>query len=121
MKTPAGKECKYFFGDYHRGRNIEECRLLEKNRDSEPWKPSLCQTCPVPDILRQNASPNLILDGSVKKGFLGFVSEINEPEIALFGTSAEFVSELQSNQGELFGVKEVVKTFEDIGETVAAV
>jgi hypothetical protein len=72
MKTPAGKECSYFFGDYHRGRNIEECRLLLKNPDSPPWKPSLCQTCPVPDIERQNACPNLVLDGENKKGFLGF-------------------------------------------------
>ena len=28
MKTPAGTECKYFYGDYYRGRNHEECRLL---------------------------------------------------------------------------------------------
>lgn len=72
MKTPAGKECSYFFGDYHRGRNIEECRLLEKSKDSDPWQPSHCQTCPVPEIERQNACKNLVLDGSAKKGFLGF-------------------------------------------------
>lgn len=72
MKTPAGKECKYFFGDYHRGRNIEECRLIGKNKDSAPWSPNLCQTCPVPDMLRQNACSNLVLDGAAKKGFLGF-------------------------------------------------
>ena len=28
MRTPAGKECRYFYGNYHRGRGIEECRLL---------------------------------------------------------------------------------------------
>ena len=28
MRTPAGKECQYFYGDYYRGRNQEECRLL---------------------------------------------------------------------------------------------
>jgi len=72
MKTPAGKECKYFFGDYHRGRNHEECRLLQANLESPPWKPVHCQTCPVPDILRQNACPNLTLHGTVSKGFLGF-------------------------------------------------
>ncbi len=72
MKTPAGRECKYFFGDYHRGRNLEECRLLQTNRESEPWKPSLCATCPVPDILIQNACPHLKLDGEARKGFLGF-------------------------------------------------
>ena len=72
MKTPAGKECKFFFGDYHRGRNIEACRLIEKNQDSEPWKPTYCHSCPVPDILRQNDCDHLVLDGSIKKGFLGF-------------------------------------------------
>lgn len=71
MKTPAGKECKYFFGDYHRGRNHEECRLLKNNPESRPWKPSDCQTCPVPDILRHNACPNLSLSGEATKGFLG--------------------------------------------------
>jgi hypothetical protein len=28
MRTPAGTECKYFYGDYYRGRSQEECRLL---------------------------------------------------------------------------------------------
>ena len=72
MKTPAGKECKYFFGDYHRGRNIEECRLIQKNPDSPRWQPKDCHSCPVPDILRNNNCPHLTLDGIIKKGFLGF-------------------------------------------------
>lgn len=76
MKTPAGKECKYFFGDYHRGRDHEECRLLKGNPDSPSWKPDYCRICPVPEILRQNACPNMTLDASVKKGFLGFGTTI---------------------------------------------
>ncbi len=71
MKTPAGKECKYFFGDYHRGRDTEECRLIQANADSVSWESALCHTCPVPDILRQNACPNLVLDAAAQKGFLG--------------------------------------------------
>ena len=50
MKTPAGSECKYFYGDYYRGRDHEECRLLEG-----AWKPALCRTCPVPGIELANA------------------------------------------------------------------
>ena len=50
MKTPAGFECKYFFGDYYRGREHEECRLVGAD-----WKPALCRTCPVPSIDRANA------------------------------------------------------------------
>jgi len=53
MITPAGKECKYFYGDYYRGRNVEECRLLgDRGLD---WAAYLCKECPVPDILNANS------------------------------------------------------------------
>jgi hypothetical protein len=55
MRTPAGKECRYFYGDYYRGRSQEECRLLGSADPPLPWKPALCKTCPVPDILLANA------------------------------------------------------------------
>lgn len=60
MKTPAGFECKYFYGDYFRGRNIEECRLV-----GAAWEPSLCRTCPVPGIERANACPAMRLRAEV--------------------------------------------------------
>jgi len=60
MKTPAGKECKFFYGDYYRGRNHEECRLPGLD-----WKRSLCTTCPVPGILRANACERMQLSGEV--------------------------------------------------------
>jgi len=50
MKTPAGSECKYFYGNYYRGRDREECRLL-----GAAWNRQLCRTCPVPSILLANA------------------------------------------------------------------
>jgi hypothetical protein len=66
MKTPAGKECRYFYGNYFRGRNTEECRLL---RDSgQRWSRDLCTSCPVPDILRANACE-----------FLRFRAEVARP------------------------------------------
>ena len=52
MITPAGKECPHFFGDYHRGRNSESCRLLESA--GLEWQPAHCEKCPVPDILLAN-------------------------------------------------------------------
>lgn len=61
MQTPAGKECRYFYGDYHRGRNREECRLLDAANPPLPWKPALCETCPVPDILLANACEHMDL------------------------------------------------------------
>lgn len=71
MRTPAGKECRYYYEDFHRGRSTQTCRLIERSRESAPWTPGLCQTCPVPDILQANTCPNLVLDGVVKKRFLG--------------------------------------------------
>jgi hypothetical protein len=67
MQTPAGKECRYFYGDYYRGRNQEECRLLEAA--SLTWKPEYCQTCPVPEILMANACPHLILNPQLERVF----------------------------------------------------
>ncbi len=63
MRTPAGFECSYFYGDYYRGREREECRLLES------WSADLCQTCPVPEILRANACKHMRLDAEVTRSF----------------------------------------------------
>jgi hypothetical protein len=62
MKTPAGSECKYFYGDYYRGRSNEECRLL-----GESWKRALCSTCPVPSIDRANACETMRLHADVTR------------------------------------------------------
>ena len=71
MITPAGKECRYFYSDYFRGRKTEECRLLGRNVRSQAWTPDLCKTCPVPGILLANACPNLVLEGKVGRTLLG--------------------------------------------------
>jgi len=65
MKTPVGKECSYFYGDYFRGKNKEECRLLQAS--GERWTPDLCKTCPVPGIQLANACEFLQLDGHVAR------------------------------------------------------
>lgn len=69
MKVPTtGKECPYFYGDYHRGKHHEECRLIV---DSTPhWEIKYCQNCPVPEIVRANSCPHMILSGEIKSGFL---------------------------------------------------
>ena len=67
MKTPAGQECKYFYGDYYSGRDKEECRLLEST--TQQWTSDLCSTCPVPDILQANACENMELEGHVDRPF----------------------------------------------------
>jgi hypothetical protein len=53
MRTPSGIECPFFYGDYGRGRNREECRLLDAA--GLVWESSLCRGCPVPGIKRANA------------------------------------------------------------------
>ena len=59
-------DCPYFYGDYQRGRNLEKCRLIERNRTSaRRWKRTLCRTCPVPKILRETACRHLALEASV--------------------------------------------------------
>lgn len=72
MKTPAGDECRFYYEDYHRGRSEQQCRLIQSNPNSSAWRPHDCANCPVPSILRANSSPNLVLQGTVKKGFMGF-------------------------------------------------
>jgi hypothetical protein len=63
MKTPAGNECTHFYGDYFRGRNVEECRLLKAA--GQRWSSDLCRTCPVPGIARANACEFLKLKATV--------------------------------------------------------
>ena len=63
MKTPYGKECPHFYGDYFRGRNVEECRLLKAS--GQAWTAVLCQTCPVPDIARANSCEHMRVSAKV--------------------------------------------------------
>lgn len=72
MKTPAGQECRFYYQNFHRGRSDQECRLILGNVRSPEWRPKDCYQCPVPEILRANNSPDLVLEGIVRKGFLGF-------------------------------------------------
>lgn len=69
MKTPAGKECSYFYGDYHRGRNQEECRLLNSATSPLLWKAEYCYTCPVPNIQLANACTHMVLEPRLVRPF----------------------------------------------------
>ncbi len=71
MQTPAGRECPHYYEDFHRGRNTQECRLVKERQDSLRWQPGDCFRCPVPDILKANASPDLCLTLTIKPIFLG--------------------------------------------------
>jgi len=70
MRTPAGVECQFYYEDFHRGREVQECRLIKSNPDSAPWHPNLCKSCPVPGILRANACPNMTLTAWIGRRWL---------------------------------------------------
>lgn len=90
MQTPAGKECRFYYQDYHRGRETRECRLIERNPQGGAWKPSHCNSCPVPDILRQNACPNLVLEARVEKSLLGL-----RERVAVYAVCTQKMAEVE--------------------------
>ncbi|MEN8172768.1 MAG: hypothetical protein ABFS03_07785 [Chloroflexota bacterium] len=67
MQNPFGKECKYFYGDYYRGRNREECRLFSS---TEKWQPDLCRVCPVPGITLANGCEYIELEAETFRPLL---------------------------------------------------
>jgi hypothetical protein len=71
MINPAGVECQFYYEDFFRGQSEQDCRLIRRSQHSEAWTPKDCANCPVPDILLANSSPNLVLEGTIKKGLLG--------------------------------------------------
>ncbi len=64
--------CRYYHYDYYRGRETEECRLIALSPDSRPWRRSLCDTCPVPEILRQSNCQHLALEATVVRKWMLF-------------------------------------------------
>ncbi len=76
MRTPAGFECKYFYGNYFRGKKDEECRLIGSQPAPNHWTPDLCQKCPVPGILRANACQHMELRGTARRSLLGLIKRV---------------------------------------------
>ena len=88
MRTPAGKECPYFYGDYRRGRQLEECRLVEPSPGGAEWRAALCHSCPVPGIVLANACPHLRLRAAIGQRWLGFIQQV---EVTAYCLQAEDV------------------------------
>ena len=94
MRTPFGAECKFYYEDYHRGRDTQECRLALQSGSMGDWSFRLCKLCPLPRIQQANSCEHLALSGQVRKEYLGLVRrmaisahcskaqyEVEEPEI----------------------------------------
>jgi len=71
MRTPQSRDCKFFYGDYYRGRDFEECRALVDPRDKKDWTSAACKNCPMPVILRDNRCQNMTLTAYFRKGIFG--------------------------------------------------
>jgi hypothetical protein len=64
----AAVDCRYYFADYFRGRDKELCRLIQRNSENRrPWRRALCETCPVPGILRESTCRHLALEAKVAR------------------------------------------------------
>jgi hypothetical protein len=98
MITPAGTECPYYYEDFHRGRNRQECRLIERTPSGGQYTTDLCSKCPVPGIVRANACENMVLELRVVSSFLGLRRGV---ELSAFCTrSLEDVEEPQIGCGQ---------------------
>ncbi len=76
MRTPAGTECAYYYEDFARGRERQECRLIGQTPGGGRWTPDLCASCRVPRILLANACPHLVLGARAKRHFLGLARSV---------------------------------------------
>lgn len=75
--TTGPVNCRYFYGDYFRGKNKESCRLLEANPNNQrAWSRQLCDSCPVPEIIRTSNSTDLLIEAEVKRKFLRSAVEV---------------------------------------------
>ncbi len=68
-RSTSKPDCPYYYEDFHRGREVRGCRLVEQNRSSLPWTRALCDKCPVPYILRESTAQSIALELSVQKRF----------------------------------------------------
>lgn len=75
MRTPYGAECRFYYADFNRGRQQQECRLIGPDGQKK-WTPDLCRACPVPRLLLANACPHLVYRGRIEAGLLGLNRKI---------------------------------------------
>ncbi len=80
-------DCPYYYSDYRRGNETEECRLLEASPEAQgTWRRALCRTCPVPDTIRHTECDHLTLEATIQRQWM--VSRVRIT-FALCGESME--------------------------------
>jgi hypothetical protein len=88
MITPYGVECPFYYEDFARGADRQECRIPKnlKNPRYAAWIPGDCIGCEVPQVLAANGSPHLELRMTVRVGAFGMGRRIEvEASCALHG------------------------------------
>lgn len=65
-----------------------ECRLLKRSGHGHEWHLKLCQSCPVPAILKETSCDNLALEADVTRKFGLF------PRVEVFAVCASSLNEL---------------------------
>lgn len=69
MSPPVN--CRYFYGDYFRGQEKENCRLLEASpANRRSWQRKLCDSCSVPALLLETNCRDLMLEAEVTRSFI---------------------------------------------------
>lgn len=81
-------DCRFFYYDYFRGRERMECRLLKRSGHGDEWQLKLCQSCEVPEILRETTCDNLALEAEVVRRFGLF------PRVKVFAICAASLQQL---------------------------
>ena len=66
MPAKAKPACRFYYEDYYRGQQTSECRL-PKSRDTLRWERNVCDSCPVPDLLRETNCTHLALEGAIRR------------------------------------------------------
>jgi hypothetical protein len=75
MNKPVN--CRYFYGDYFRGKEKEDCRLLAASPgNSRQWKRSHCANCPVPALIIASNCRDLLLEAKIERKFLSEKVEV---------------------------------------------
>ena len=107
---PQPFNCRYFFGDYHRGANLEKCRLLEESpNNTRTWQRKHCDSCPVPDLLHTSNCLDLLLEAEVQKSFL------RERVAVTFAVCARHLQELDDPNDCPLCAAEQTRLREEIG------
>lgn len=61
--------CRFFHYDAFRGREVMLCRLLERSAQMDQWSLKLCESCPVPGLLRESSCDHLLLEAGIGRRF----------------------------------------------------